>query len=95
MTDQQTMQQPSLDQEFRQFFAIKTDLVNAQRSLLATDLTETTRAAIEDDVVFHFNELIAMEMHTDNPILRRACAAVIDGHRFDRDTCVREAGINL
>ena len=95
MTDQQTIQQQSFNQEFRQFFAIKTDLVKAQRSLLATDLTESARAAIDDDVVFHFNELIAMEMHTDNSILRRACAAVIDGQGFDRETCVSTAGISL
>lgn len=65
------------------------------RSAPESDLTEPARVAIEDDVVFQFNELIAMEMHTDNPILRRACAAVIDGHGFDRATCVSTAGIEL
>lgn len=88
MTDQ-------LSYEIQYFFSARTNLAAARRALLATHLTESTRAALEDDVVFHFNELIALEMNSDNPILRRACAAVIDGHGFDRAHDVSTVGIEL
>jgi hypothetical protein len=58
-------------------------------------LTEPARAVLEDDIVFHFNELIAIEMHTDSAGLRRACAAVIDSHGFDRSRLPNVEGIKL
>jgi len=95
MTDQPMTQGQRKDEEIRQFFEIKTDLASALRASRASDLNEPSRAAIDDDVVSHFNELIVMEMHTDSPILRRACAAVIDGHGFDRSKLPDLTGIDL
>jgi hypothetical protein len=95
MIDQPTRQKQATPNEILYYFKIAADLVTALRASRAPRLTKAKRVALEDDVVFHFNELIAMEMHTDSAPLRRACAAMIDRHGFDRSRLPDLTGIEL
>lgn len=62
---------------------IETELL-AVIEALASPQPVRKRAELHEERLFHFGELIAIEMHSRSESSRRACAAIIDRLGFDR-----------
>ena len=95
MNDRKNTEQPKQLHDMQLIDAIEADLVAAINAAKNPKLSKRKLASLESDVLFHFNELVAVEMHTGNAAARCACSSIIDAHAFDRTRCVSTIGIRL
>jgi hypothetical protein len=74
--------------EMNSISEIEADLIAVTDAQKAPRLSNRKRAVLNDDSVFHFNELIAIERHSSSRAARQRCAAIIESRGFDRSTQV-------
>lgn len=55
---------------------------------LHSEIAAAERIQLEEDFIFYFNEIVAIEMHSRSTIVRSACATLIHRYAFKRSTCV-------
>jgi hypothetical protein len=81
---QQQKKTPRCSADSKYIALIEADILIAISGSQDLRLSKGRRALHDEDAVFYFNELIAVELHATSKATRGACAVIIDGHGFDR-----------